>query len=338
MGQHACLKSSIAYETKQAWAAHAVRAHGYRARHSVLARGTQCQACLRCFPSKTKLVKHLQALPKWLAKLEQLEAQGQLGILRDEAGHVQAPPCGQHAVDVEVSVPRPGCSQLLRALCEAKPQSSDVVLQITRTHVEPFECLRTTLEEAAHDDSELTPTAREAVRQLLPRFAVSELCDKGQVLKSVRDSLGFRPLLVPFPRRATAPALQALCIGACQDLVECALQGCPPCQYVPFPDVCHHHLWPQTAVVATVPPPPLACASFWVLHSAPLRVTRLHVQWALNLLHILVLIGQTAACGHSCALRVLGLQAVGFGPLQGWLEASGFELQSSQLGLEVRFT
>ena len=44
-GQHGCLLCRVAFQTKQAWAAHAVRAHNFRLRQALVAKGTQCQAC-----------------------------------------------------------------------------------------------------------------------------------------------------------------------------------------------------------------------------------------------------------------------------------------------------
>ena len=196
-GQHGCLLCKVAVQMKQAWAAHAVRSHDFRLRQAVVARGTQCQACMCKFTSKLKFIKHLQAMHKCLEQLEALNRPGRLVSLTDEAGHVQAPPDVTHVTYAEGPAHATKCPDLLQALHEQQPSTSARVVDIACRLVAPSEDLFATLMAAA--DCVGPEDTRAAIRSALPQFRVDVLCDKGQVLKQVRDALGFTPKLVRFP-------------------------------------------------------------------------------------------------------------------------------------------
>ena len=333
-GQHGCLLCKVAFQTKQAWAAHAVRAHAFRSRQTVVAKGTQCQACMRKFGSRFKLIKHLQTMQKCLEHLEFLHRSGRLFSLTGETGHVQAPPDATLARSVEDVPPVARCPELLQALCEQQPTAPEQVLGLACQYVAPFEDLMSTLVGAA--DCLESADARAAVQATLPQFRVDLLCDKGQVLKQVRDALGFTPCIVPFP--PVRRPLGFLLIGD-GDVCKGALDmDTPVLQHVELEELHYLQIPVDWGLVAALPRPPMSCVPFWCLTPSTLRMARKHVQWCQQLLHAMSAFARAARRGLPAAIIVAQASAACLGCIGERFRDSGAVLHSSSSFLVLRFT
>ena len=141
---HCCLSCKKAFATKQAWAAHAAKAHGYRALHTRLAVGTQCQACGRKFATHPKFVKHLQALPKCMAVIVRLEQEGRLVPHAEDEGHVQAPPVPGHLRPTIAEELGQESVELIRDIREQSPRSCEDLVAVVCRVTAPFSVLRLT--------------------------------------------------------------------------------------------------------------------------------------------------------------------------------------------------
>ena len=255
--QHGCIACGVAFETKQAWAAHAARVHHFRAKHTVLAKGTKCQACLRSFSSQHLLARHLQGLPKCLSHVAWLEQNGRLEALSDATGHVQAPPAPSEQEGPTLQAGTEGCLELLEALREQQPTAVEDVLSMIPAFIEPFDVLRQTLELAVvGNDIRLPEDTQRAVNHLLPLFRVDLLCSRGQALKRARDAVGFVPDIKPFPHDRCSHVGPVVCVGACADCEVAQATRMAVVQCLSFEEL-DGWKWPDAFdLSATVPVPP----------------------------------------------------------------------------------
>ena len=335
-GQHGCLQCSVAFETRQAWASHAARAHGYRAKHTLLAKGTKCQACMRQFASHAKFVRHLQALPKCLAYVEQLAGEGRLCALSEATGHVQAPPSAPDPSGrpTAVAVLVKGCPALVSALCQQAPTTEDDVLALATSFIEPFSTLRESLEVVSGlEDGSVDERTQAAVRQLLPRFHVECLCRTGQVLKHAREATGFVPRVVPFPPTRTGSQQQMVCVGDCS---FCELTSrVPPsaCLALRFEELEGWHLPAHAGFCAFIPKAPLRGTTFLQPSASSLRLMRTHVRWAHAAASALAAFFQAASAGRIASILFAGSGPSDLEPFREGLMASGASCCSLPSGL-----
>ena len=70
----ACLQCRLRFSSRQAWAAHAARSHGYRARHTHAGHGRTCLACGSRFATEGRLRKHLAWSSRCLEYVEGCQA------------------------------------------------------------------------------------------------------------------------------------------------------------------------------------------------------------------------------------------------------------------------
>ncbi|CAE7762327.1 unnamed protein product [Symbiodinium sp. CCMP2456] len=68
---HFCAPCGLLFTTYQEWSVHAFKSHGHTAEYRQVQSGTQCQACLKHFPTHVKLCRHLQYHPCCRQRLQE---------------------------------------------------------------------------------------------------------------------------------------------------------------------------------------------------------------------------------------------------------------------------
>ena len=229
-----------------------------------------------------------------------------------------------HLVIPQVSTLLCHSPALVEAICQQAPATASQVLEIVSEVIEPFDTLRESLEVVAClDGSVVQAVTREAVSQLLPGFHVALLCSRGQVLKSMREACGFRPLIVPFPP-ARQPFTGILCsVGDCSFCEAFALFSLDRLHRLQYEDLDNWTLPDDYGFCAFIPAAPLKGPVFWQPSASSLRSTRLHVQWMQRAASALAAFHQAASNGCPAAVLFQGLEVSELGTFGEGLLASG---------------
>ncbi|CAE7562314.1 unnamed protein product [Symbiodinium sp. CCMP2592] len=293
--QEACLQCKIAFPSRTAWACHASRLHGYRASSTVLTSGCDrplCQSCGRLYANFGRLKRHLASSAacrtRWGAFIPSDHA--------PQEAHPEAPPTclpghrGAFLADLDPSKVHPG---LLRELQGLTSLLSEDVWDVVQGYVEPLSMLKDTLEE----------WSRQPGRDQDPLAAAAVASDVGLLLDPELWCEDFRA-----PKQPSMPAV-----------------ACPPFDTfnpgrLPFVLSGDEH-------VVTIEDPPLRAWVYPFRASVPLSAARRHLAWAEAACDV---IGLTLQISRASPVRVRLSPAASacLSPIPGWLESSGFRVES----------
>ena len=300
--EHACLLCGIAFSTRQAWGAHAHRAHGYHSQAHKCAQGRRCPACGLTLASLTRLRKHFKTSPACLQV-----AQGRFDVptfpLDFSEGHAQFPASGGA---------REGLPHAQVVLCDplsedlGKLQSADdvTIFETVKAHIEPLPVLRATLR--AWLDSVSDSALSDAGRDVLLILHAEHLCSRisGTAQHSHTHGTGFRPEVYPLVAvlpLAIAPVAWLGCLCPAW-AASWGLDFLPPAPLT-WPLEPSRLLATAAAICCQIPDPPFTFSRAVEPAPCSLRVLRANRYWLDHVMTAVELLLQRARAGAPVFLR-----------------------------------
>ena len=317
--EHACLKCRIAFRTRQAWGAHAHRAHSYHNPAHDLARGRRCQVCGLLLASSDKLRLHLKHSRLCLQAMERPSGLS-LYAADESAAHAQAPALAGPGPLDSLSVRPEICKDLAEALAGLQVATDQQIYDEVVARIAPLPALRQTLIEWL--DSGLPEETASACEDVLLILRAEHLCDRiaGKPEASGPEKEEYCPVIHP-PRVCISPDPLPVCWSGALDLGwvrRWGLDSTPPVQ-LSVAELCLGNVPTASGFCVCFPLPCVEPQELLRIAACPIRVIRELRLWAHEVLQASELLIQRALQGtpvHLC----FPVKAQVLEPLSSWIK------------------